>query len=259
MSRLTPWLLLVLIVAPVERMVAQAPPTFDHDRFDRLLGAHVDREGRVDYDAFAESSAFRSYLASLGRAELRSLGPDERLALWINAYNAWTIELINRHGERESIRNINKTLGLFSGKGPWNERLAHVAGETRTLDEIEHEIIRERFSESRIHFALVCAARGCPPLRREAYTGERLVAQLDDQARTFLLESPTKNRVDIDEGMVYLSPIFDWYRQDFPEGTAGLGRYLAGFHPPGAHRTLLESGAFEVRFTEYDWSLNGRP
>ena len=78
------------------------------------------------------------------------------------------------HGERESIRNINKTLGLFSGKGPLKERLAEVAGETLTLDEIEHEIIRKHFSEPRIHFALVCAAMGCPPLRTEAYVGEDL-------------------------------------------------------------------------------------
>lgn len=258
MKRVATWLVLLLVVAPPVRAMPQTSPGFDHDLFDRLLRDHVDGEGLIDYDAFATSAEFQTYLASLGHADLPGLGRDERLALWVNAYNAWTIELINRHGERKSIRNINRTLGLLGGKGPWKERLAEVAGEILTLDEIEHDIIRERFEEPRIHFALVCAALGCPPLRREAYVGNRLDAQLEDQTRRFLRDSPSKNRVDVEDGVVYLSPIFDWYREDFPEGAEGLGGYLAGFHPPGPVRELLESGRFAVRFTEYDWSLNGR-
>lgn len=235
--------------------IAQAPPAFDHSAFDRLLWTHVSEEGLVDYAAFAVAE-FRDYLASLATATLEGFPDEERLALWINAYNAYTIELILRHDERESIRNINRTLGLLAGKGPWKERLATVAGRTYSLDEIEHEIIRERFDEPRIHFALVCAAMGCPPLQREAYVGSRLDAQLDEQARRFLTASPTRNRVDVAAGVVHLSPIFDWYRNDFPAGTAGLGRYLARYFPPGPERTLLESGDFEVRHTDYDWSLN---
>lgn len=237
---------------------AQSAQAFDHSSFDRLLRAHVSEEGLVDYEALAASDQLDRYLATLAVAHLDVLPEHERLALWINAYNAYTIALILRHEERESIRNINRTLGLFAGKGPWKERFATVAGRTWTLDEIEHEIIRERFDEPRIHFALVCAAVGCPPLRREAYVGDRLRAQLDDQARTFLLGSPSKNRVDVENGVVWLSPIFDWYREDFPEGDEGLGRYLAGFHPPGPARELLVAERFDVRFTEYDWSLNGR-
>ena len=123
---------------------------------------------------------------------------------------------------RESSRNINKTLGLFGGKGPWKERLAKVAGQRWTLDEIEQEIIRKRFSEPRIHFALVCAAIGCPPLRNQAFTGGRLDEQLDEQARKFLLESPEKNRVDPANGAVFLSPIFDLYREDVPPTPSGM-------------------------------------
>ncbi len=200
-------------------------------------------------------------LTTLAQAHLDPLPESERLSLWINAYNAHTIELINRRGERKSIRNINKTLGLFGGKGPWKERLAEVAGSVWTLDEIEQEIIRKRFSEPRIHFALVCAAIGCPPLRNEAYVGERLDRQLGDQARAFLAESPAKNRIDTAEGVAYLSPIFDWYREDFPAGTAGLGGFIARFHPSGPVKELLQSGRFRVEFTDYDWSLNwsGKP
>jgi len=172
----------------------------------------VSPEGLVDYDAFSESAEFQTYLKLLAEARLESLNEAERLALWINAYNAYTIQLINNHGERESIRNINKTLGLFGGNGPWKERFGEVGGKIWTLDEIEHEIIRERFSEPRVHFALVCAALGCPPLRNEAYVGEELEGQLGDQASAFLVESPLKNRVETENGVVHLSRVFDWYR-----------------------------------------------
>jgi hypothetical protein len=226
-------LLAILILLAGSALGAQDSQTFDHSIFDDLLRDHVSPEGLVDYDAFAVNPDFQRYLELLSDAQPASLSAADALALWINAYNAYTIQLINRHGERKSIRNINKTLGLFSIKGPWKERLAKVAGKVWTLDEIEHEVIRTRFSEPRIHFALVCAALGCPPLRSEAYSGEELEAQLDDQANKFLVKSPTKNRVDTDERVVHLSRIFDWYRDDFPPGSGGFGRFLAQYHPPG--------------------------
>lgn len=237
----------------------QSALVFDHGHFDRLLAEHVTPTGLVDYDAFAASDGFETYLGSLAGVDMASLPQSERLALWLNAYNAYTIELINRNDERESIRNINKMFGFLRAQGPWKERFAEVADYTYTLDEIEHEVIRPRFEEPRIHFALVCAAMSCPPLRNEAYNGRDLNDQLDDQARTFLNEHTDKNRIDVTARTVYLSRIFEWYREDFPEGREGLGRYLAQFVPDGPGRTLLESGDFEVEFTDYDWSLNAAP
>lgn len=237
----------------------QEAAPFDHSLFHGLLRAHVSEAGLVDYAAFGGSREFQEYLASLARAPVQRLPEAERLALWINAYNAYTIELINRHEERSSIRNINKALGFIRGKGPWKERMAEVGGQTWTLDEIEHEIIRPEFGEPRIHFALVCAAVGCPPLRTEAYSGADLERQLEDQARVFLAESHEKNRIDPEAGRVYLSPIFDWYREDFPPGDEGLGAYLAQYMPGDAEKTLLTSGRFRVVFTDYDWSLNVAP
>ena len=112
-------------------------------------------------------------------------------------YNAYTIQLINNKNERESIRNINKSLGVLRFKGPWSEPFAAVGGRTMTLDDIEQRTIRPTLREPRIHFALVCAAIGCPPLRNEAYTGARVEAQLEDQAKVFLAQTPAKNRVDV--------------------------------------------------------------
>jgi len=244
-----------VVVAALAVPASARAQAVDHTAWDRLLQAHVDPRGLVDYYGFAQNSRFEEYLQRLARTDPATLPRTEQLALWINAYNAYTIELINRHGERRSIRNINRTLGLFARSGPWSQRMATVGGRTYTLDEIEHEIIRPQFEEPRIHFTLVCAAIGCATLRREAYTGARLDAQLDDQARGFLRRSPAKNRVDVQARRVYLSPIFRWYREDFGRDDAEVGRYLARFHD-GAERELLLGGAFRIAYTPYDWTLN---
>lgn len=251
------------IAAVVAVSLAVAAPaavesaTFDHSAFDALLKAHV-KDGMVDYDAFAKSKEFDAYLQSLAEADLEALDEDERLALWINAYNAYTIHLINEHDERDSIRNINKTLFLKL-KGPWKEELANVAGEVYNLDNIEHDIIRKRFDEPRIHFALVCAAMGCPELRSEAYTGARLDEQLQDQAEEFLLRTPAKNRVDVDRRRVYGSMIYTkYYREDFGGTDEAIGRYVAQFYPEGPEQELLLSGDFDLKTTDYDWTLNSQ-
>jgi hypothetical protein len=245
---------LTLLATPVG---AASPVTFQHSEFDALLHRHV-RAGRVDYDAFAHSPRFEHYLESLATFDPEQLGERDRLAFWINAYNAYTIHLINVKGERESIRNINKTLGLLKLDGPWKEPIARVGGRSHTLDEIEHEIIRKRFHEPRVHFALVCGALGCPELRSEAYSGGRLEAQLAAQARVFVLESPAKNRVDVAARVVYVSPIFDWFKDDFGGSDAAIGRYLAGLLPEGPERRLLLEGDFDLRTTAYDWNLNAQ-
>lgn len=234
--------------------------TVDHALFDELLRRHV-VDGMVDYDAFAAAPEFPRYLDLLARTDPATLPRDEQLAFWINAYNAYTIALINTHGERRSIRNINKSLGFIKGYGPWNEKIAVVGGTAYGLDHIEQKIIRPRFQEPRIHFALVCAAKGCPPLRSEAYTGARLEAQLEEQTRLFLLESPTKNRVDVATRTVYVSNVFSFrdYERDFGGSKAGVARFIARYHPAGPARELLESGRWATWVvTDYDWSLNAR-
>ncbi len=234
-----------------------AQTRFDHSPFGALLRRHV-HDGFVDYQAFRQAPEFAVYLDALARFDPAVLGRDDRLAFWINAYNAYTIALILKHNETESIRNINKSLGIFKGLGPWNERIAVIDGRAYGLDHIEQKIIRPEFREPRIHFALVCAAIGCPPLRTEAYVGDRLDAQLDDQARIFLVETPEKNRVDVENRRVFVSEVFRFrdYENDFGGNDAAIGRYIAQFWPAGPERDVLESGAFELSYTHYDWTLN---
>ncbi len=230
---------------------------FDHSAFDELLKKRVVK-GMVDYDAFAQSGAFKDYLASLGQADPSKLSEPERLAFWINAYNAYTIELINKYEERASVKNISEGVGFERTKGPWKEPIAKAAGKTYSLEEVENAIIRKQFHEPRVHFALVCAAMSCPPLRSEAYTGAKLDAQLDSQARTFVRDEARGSWVDVKQAVVHASRIFEWYKDDFGGNDAAIGHYIAQYYPESPEKHLLLGGHFKLEFLDYDWTLNSR-
>jgi uncharacterized membrane protein YdjX (TVP38/TMEM64 family) len=234
---------------------AAATPLVDHTAWNAMLGAYV-TAGMVDYDAFQRDPRFATYLAQLGRVQATGLPRSEQLAYWINVYNAYTIQLLNSRKERRSIRNINKVLGVTL-KSPWAEPIVKADQRTLTLDDVEHEIIRKQFKDPRIHVALVCAAMGCPPLRSEAFTADRVDAQLDDQARVFLAQT-AKNRVDVKRSTVYGSPIFTWYREDFGGTLAGVGAFWAKYLPAGPEQNLVRSGTFTWVDTDYDWRINVR-
>jgi hypothetical protein len=215
-------------------------PSFDHSAFDGLLRMHV-KDGLVDYAAFKGNAAFAGYLTALSKADLKRFEEAERIAFWLNTYNAYTIQLVASHGETESIRNINKTFGLMKLKGPWTEELVRAAGQSLTLDDVEHRILRKEFAEPRIHFAMSLGAKGGPALRSEAYTGERLEEQLEDQTTAFLHDK-TRNRADTNMRAVYLSPVIGRYRSDFGESLNELGRFLAEYYPAERAMFLPEKG-----------------
>lgn len=245
-------------VAQGQRMVTteSVRDSVDHRAFDRLLTHYVDAEGNVDYEALADRSdeVLTPYLRQLARARPARLGSrDARLAFWINAYNAYTLKLIVDHYPVRSIQNID---GPSADQTPFQRPVGTVADTTRTLDEIEHEIIRERFDESRIHFALVCAAKSCPRLRTDAYRGPRLDQQLGQQARQFL-HAERKNRIPAGGGVIALSPIFDWYSEDFGPSPDAVQRALAPYFE-GTVRDSLAEAAYEVEYLPYDWTLNDR-
>jgi hypothetical protein len=223
---------------------------FDHSGFDQLLGDHVDGEGFVDYRRLAgRTSELDAYIASIGAANLDSLGRDERLALLINAYNAYTLRLILDYYPIDSIRDI-------PGEERWDAERWVLGGETVSLNQLEHEVIRPNFREPRIHFALVCAAIGCPPLRTEAYTGERLEEQLETQTRfTHASERWVVYRPDDD--LIELTSLYDWYRGDFEQVAGSILDYVALYRED--LRLGLQTGLdIKVRFLDYDWSLNER-
>jgi uncharacterized membrane protein YdjX (TVP38/TMEM64 family) len=223
-------------------------PTVDHAAFDAMLRAHVDADGWVDYAGLqAERAGLQAYLAHVGQVDLAPLGRDERLALLINAYNAATLELILDHRIPASIRDI-------PGDARWDAVRWTVGGTTYSLNQLEHEQIRPHFREPRIHFALVCAAASCPPLRGEAFTGARLEAQLAAQAE-YVHRHLDWYAPDADLSEVGLTALYQWYGGDFEQVAGSVLEYVAGFDAK-LGQALQAGNAPGVRFLDYDWALN---
>ncbi len=226
---------------------------FDHAVLDTVLVRYV-AGGRVDYAVLlAERVILDRYLAQIAAVEADEFArwdrPDQ-IAYLINAYNAYMLETVIDH---------------YPIKGVFDGIVHRAAGEDLTLDDIEHGLLRAEYKEPRIHLALVCAALSCPPLREEAYTGDRLDEQFADQAHRFF-NDPRHNRIEVARGRVRLSKIFDWFGEDFvvfaPEGgyrgsdqVRGVLAFVAQYVPP-RFAEFLESGEYRVEFEDYDWTLN---
>jgi Protein of unknown function, DUF547 len=250
-------LLMVTAVLALLSISARADGTFDqsHGRFARVLAASV-KDGRVDYAklkaAPAELDAYLKDIESVPVADFAKWGKGERLALLLNLYNAQTLRLIVNHYPVKSIRSI----GALPGAA-WRELIVRFGGQMMSLDHLENKIIRVEYREPRIHFALVCAAMGCPPLRSEPYVGARLGEQLDDQARKFLA-TPESNRFDAAKNTLYLSEIFKWYGEDFTKAAGSLAMYVKPFLPKAQRDALADPAKVKVKFTDYDWALNAQ-
>jgi len=231
------------------RPTAAQEASFDHQALDDVLSTYVDAEGMVDYAGLARDreSTLQPYLDALAEAEVEALSDDAAFAFWINAYNALTLDLIARHYPVDDIFATHE-------ENPFKQPVGTVAGHTLSLDELEHDFIDARFDDPRFHFAIVCAAMSCPPLRAEAYTSERLDAQLQDQAERFIRRHED-NRIAGRDDEIVLSTVFDWFKDDFGGTAAGVQRYLAGFFG-GDTKHKLQQAAFSVSFAEYDWTLN---
>lgn len=228
----------------------------DHSAYDRLLKKHVDEDGYADYAAWKNSAsdrrALQQYLVHLSRASRRKQASREaRLAFWINAYNAVTIEGILREYPTDSIRNHTAKL---VGYNIWEDLPLQVGGEAYSLKQIEHEILRT-MDEPRIHFAIVCASVGCPRLLDEAYTAGKLEEQLSNNARDFF--SRSKNlRLESSSGTLYLSSILDWFGEDFGQNRSQRMQYLFEYFPANVQEALKNGRIQEIAYLDYDWSLN---
>ncbi|WOJ93650.1 DUF547 domain-containing protein [Congregibacter variabilis] len=248
---------------------AQSTP-FSHDNWDALVKTcvvpTVDRHSTAaEYDCFAERrDLLNTYLNDLsGVSEAMHLGEssDQQLAFLINAYNAWTVALIlDNWPDLESIRDLGSIL-----RSPWKKPFIPLFGDTVSLDDIEHGMIREpgRFDDPRIHFAVNCASIGCPALRQEAYEGERIELQLEEQTRRFLAD-PSRNRFTGEN--LEISSIFKWYRDDFERGWRDnhslhhfLSRYSDSLKLTDKQTSILRKGDMNLKFLDYDWRLNQSP
>jgi hypothetical protein len=224
---------------------------FDHSTWDQLLRTHVDDQGRVAYRNLQERDlqTLRRYLDSLSTAVPDSWPRDEQLAFWINAYNAALVWAVLQGQSAESL------LGRARLFKTWK---VGIAGRARSPDEIEHKILRQRFADPRIHFAIVCASGSCPRLRQEAYVASRLDVQLDDQARGFIADR-TRNIIDPRTERLEISAIFDWFHEDFERAAGSVPAYLARYVSGADTRDWLLAGPRNVLHLDYDWALNAQP
>lgn len=229
--------------------IAATPVRFSHAALDSVLARFL-RGGRVDYGGLSrDHGTIDRYLSALAAADPEGWPREEQIAFWVNAYNARVLDGVIRRPGLKSVLDVGKkigipTLGFFREKRP-------TAGGDRSLDDIEHRILRARFQEPRVHFVLNCASVSCPVLPARALTGARLESDLETATRSFLADT-TRNRIEPTRGL-WLSAIFKWYGDDF-RAAAGSVQAFIERHRPEAERF---SPGLRVRFLPYDWSLNG--
>jgi hypothetical protein len=232
----------ILTLAVIAALAPAARAAVSHEPFDAILKKHVKR-GRVDYEGIKRESraALDGYVKALGKARLAGASRNEKLAFYLNAYNALVIKSVV---DRLPVESVMKVPGFF-------KRHRHtVAGRRVTLDELEHGIIRPTFKDARVHFALVCAARSCPPLRAAAFHAGSVDGVLDRLAKSFV---NSWSGVRIQGARVRVSQIFNWFADDFRKSAGSVGRFLARYHEK--HAGLLKrTRRFE--HLPYDWSLN---
>ncbi len=223
-----------------------------HELWDNLLKKHVDNQGFVDYGGFKKDiSILKSYLNLIqNNAPNEQWTKDEQLAFWINAYNAFTIQLILDYSSHslKSIKDIGDKIKIPLINSPWDIKFITISGKKIDLNTIEHGIIRKNFDEPRIHFALVCAAKSCPKLRNEAFVPNKLSRQLEEQAIDFINDS-NKNKINGNE--LKLSSIFNWYAGDF-EAKMPIYQWINKYAKAKTNHPK------KISYLDYNWELNGK-
>ena len=262
-----------LVAATALLFASSAFAQFDqsHKAFDDLLKKHVTyisngSASQVSYAGFLKDrAALKMYLDSVSavpEATYKSWNKNQQLAFLINAYNAYTIELIlTKYPNLKSIRDLG---GTFSK--PWSLKFFNLFGRETTLDNIEHDMIRAEgvFNDPRIHVAVVCASIGCPMLRSEVFTSDKIDAQLDDAMSRFFSDH-SRNRYNAESKKLEVTKLLDWYKKDFTKGYKGfnsvesvLAKYADKLTDDVAARADIKAGKVAVTHLDYDWNLNDK-
>ncbi|MFB6357179.1 MAG: DUF547 domain-containing protein [bacterium] len=248
-------LLIGVIIGSLLFTVAWPGWAIEHEKYATVLQRHV-VGGYFDYKEFMGNDDSREklhqYLSNMSTISPQSLSDKEQLSYWMNLYNASTIRLIENNYPVDSIRDLDGWVTTA-----FQKEFIEVGKKTYTLDNVEHDIIRERFDEPRIHFALVCAAKSCPPLRHEPYVADKLDTQLRHQTNVFL--SSDKNRFSIRENTLYMkvSNILNWYGEDFG-GEKGVAKFIGKYRPGQVGKYVVNEN-YTIQYQDYNWSLNQAP
>jgi len=227
---------------------AAAGSSVDYSIYSELLVKYVSN-GVVDYAGFkAQEARLDQYLKVIEQVDPEGLAREEQFAFYINAYNAWTIKLILTG--YPGVKSIKDLGGLF--QSPWKKEFVRIHGKILSLDDIEHGILRPRFKDPRVHFAINCASKSCPPLIPEPYRGATLDAQLTLVTADFL-NGPSNYRLE--GNTFWVSSIFKWFAEDFNKDVVGF--YLRFAQGELKQKLLAGRDRIEVKYLDYDWSLNG--
>jgi hypothetical protein len=227
---------------------------FDHSIFDQVLKTYVNDQGRVDYNGIAGNQPFKAYMESLKTAQADSMSRDEQLAFWINAYNAVTIDKVLKWKPKKSVRETFVP-GVWTGTKFFTTREHTVAGRLLSPDDIEHDILRKQLKEPRIHFAIICASSGCPPLPRFAYTETNVQTKLEEETRKYI-NSVRGTKIDSANNQFYLSKLFDWFAGDFEYASGSVLDYIKPYLNESALAFLEQNP--KIKWLHYDWALNAQ-
>jgi Protein of unknown function, DUF547 len=244
---------------------------FDHSHkaWEDLLKAHVKlinngNASQVNYKGFvadrAKLDAYTNSLSAVPKATFDGFSKPQQQAFLMNAYNAFTIvKILQRYPNIKSIRDFGNVIG-----NPWKDKFISLLGTTMTLDNIEHDTLRAAgvYDDPRVHVAVVCASIGCPMLRNDAFTAEKLDAQLEDGMKRFLGDR-SRNRYNKDSKSLEVSKIFEWYRKDFEKNHKGyaslevtLAKYADQLADSAEDRAAVKGAKVPVKYLDYDWNLN---
>ncbi|MBQ4820839.1 DUF547 domain-containing protein [Aquimarina sp. MMG016] len=231
---------IILVIAGLLFLTsAQSQNRFDHSVWDQALLINVSEDGKVDYDGFMrDSSQLYAYFRQLSENKpTESWSREEKLAYWINAYNAYTIKLVIDSYPLKSIKDL---------KDPWGKKFFKIDGEWYSLNDLEHKILR-KFGDPRIHFAINCASFSCPVVWNRAYTGDNLHEALDSQTEKFI-NDPTRNTIT--KNVVSVSKIFSWYKRDFKVNGGDVKDFI------NRYAAVKITNQPNKGYKKYDWSLN---
>jgi len=240
-------MLFALFIATISIAQSKTP---SHEIWNTLLRKHVSAQGKVNYKGFiSDSTQLNKYLKNLSenKPDVKTWSANEQKAYWINAYNAFTVKLITDHYPVKSIKDIGSKLQIPIVSTVWDIKFIKIEKDSYDLNKIEHGELRKNFSDARIHFALVCASKSCPVLLNEAYTSEKLDAQLDTQTKVFLSD---KSRNVISSDKPKISKIFEWYDMDFKSKNVSLIDYL------NKYSTIKIKSNASITYLNYSWDLN---
>jgi hypothetical protein len=240
----------------VQLSTQQAIMTVDHSLWKQLLGRYIrataDGVNLFAYGAVTapDRKQLKDYVAHLEATKVQALPRNEQMAFWINLYNAKTIDIVLDHYPVKSIRDISLGGGLFS-TGPWKKQVMTVEGQSLSLDNVEHDILRKQWKDPRVHYAVNCASFSCPNLADKPFTGQDLDTMLDAGAKAYINHP---RGVTFRGDRLVLSQIFEWYRKDFGSTDAEVIAHLSRYANPDLKAKLARVRS--IADYGYDWSLN---